>query len=108
LEETHADRKHKPDFGVMLGQWLVNRFCYKQHSSILSEKDAQGNLLETYSLLEDEVPPPEYRTNENTPRQSSSAEPVPLEVLEKQIPSKPQRTFTRQIILLIINYGILA
>ena len=105
LEETHAARKHKRDLGLIMGRWVVNRVCKKQYPVTLRETEGDADALE--SLLDEGVPPPEYRTTENTPRQSSSAESGSLDVLEKQSPPKP-RTFTRQIILLIVNYGILA
>lgn len=107
LEETHSERRLRPDYGLQLGQWLVQRLSRssRQRIALGDEPAADG---ETYGLLEDdEIPPPEYRTTENTPRQSSS-EDLKLLGLEKQIAFKPQRTFTRQIILLIVNYGILA
>ncbi|KAK4691172.1 hypothetical protein P7C71_g5772, partial [Lecanoromycetidae sp. Uapishka_2] len=70
LEETHAGRKHRRDYGLEAGQWLLNRF--NNSPAPLSTLKA-GEMIEDYNTVaEDDEPPPGYRTTEGSPRLPSS------------------------------------
>ena len=115
LEETHAIKKHERDRGREVGKWIVQQFK-KPAYPILSHKAGEANLEESRSLLEDEEPPG-YRTTEGSPPHPSSRAQSPgAQRLSgsrqrgntKAMPCGVQQAFSRQIILIIIAYGILA
>ena len=106
LEETHAARKHRKDVGLALGKKLITRLCSQQQ--IKPDKDAED--LPEYSLDQ----PPEYKSNESSPRISTTSlagHTNDVEI-ENGTPVKDnlgvRKTFNRQIVLLILGYGILA
>jgi hypothetical protein len=110
LEETHSEHKHRQDYGRDLGQWLIRHTKDTWYRTMLGARQArhvdvaeEGEKLIAKSLLFDE--PPEYRTNDHSP--SSSRSPSPAKAVK---PPKPAATkaFTRQVILAIVSYGILA
>lgn len=115
LEETHEVKKHERDRGRELGRWIVRQFK-KPANPILFHKAGEANLEESRSLLEDEEPPG-YRTTEGSPPDPSSRAQSPgaqrLNGGGKRESSKVkargvQKAFSRQIILIIVAYGILA
>ncbi|KAK3954605.1 major facilitator superfamily domain-containing protein [Pseudoneurospora amorphoporcata] len=116
LEETHAEKKYRRDRGVEFGKYLTSRLFGKD--SIFRKRVRRGKngeeqplLGETYESL------PGYRTADGSPELTSVEGPMmqesPLdlestgEIAEAQ-PEKPERTFTKPIIFIIINYGLLA
>ena len=111
LEETHEDVKYGKDRGLELGQWFVNHLGLGRGSSKpafpLSEKSLQCED-EVDSLLDygDDLPPG-YRTTEGSPRSSASLSPAALKPTPKSKRAAP-RAFTRQVIMIIVGYGILA
>jgi hypothetical protein len=114
LEETHAEKKYRTDPGLESGKWILSKFsrCAESKSS-RNEKIA--DLDEILSLLSGEDQPPGYRTTEGSPNLPSTPSPEPQESLDLndlQIAptSKPaaSKAFTRQVILNIVGYGILA
>ena len=111
LEETHEELKLRKDIGLEAGKWILAKVVGKSKRHQPSDKDAPTDKDESRSLLEDELPPG-YRTTEGSPRQPSSrAESPNASSLSKSGRSKRagiQKTFTRQIVLNIIGYGILA
>lgn len=115
LEETHAVKKHERDRGRELGRWIVRQCRKPAHPDLLS-KAGDANLEESRSLLEDEQPPG-YRTTEGSPPDPSSRAQSPgapradgggKRASRTVKPCGVQQAFSRQIILIIIAYGILA
>lgn len=111
LEETHAEKKYRRDIGLEAGRWLVGkaRGCTRS-KQVRCEKAFDAS--ETQSLI-DELSPPGYRTTEGSPqypqlidsqnRSNSNCEFIPIKV--KPATSK---AFTKQVVLNIVGYGILA
>ncbi|KZF25077.1 MFS general substrate transporter [Xylona heveae TC161] len=112
LEETHEEKKHHRDVGLEVGRWILSKFSSKPDEPLFG-KGGDANLEESRSLLEDEQPPG-YRTTEGSPRiacsQGSSSDPPPQPLDEKRRRSQPsvREAFTKQVVLNIIGYGILA
>jgi hypothetical protein len=113
LEETHEVKKHRRDPGLEMGKWILSKVARCAESKNSSEKVA--DLDETISLLSDDDQPPGYRTSEGSPNLPSTPSPEPQEMLDlndsRIAPrSKPAATkaFTRQVVLNIVGYGILA
>lgn len=114
LEETHAEKKYRRDPGLEAGKWILSTFsrCAEKESS---RCEKTMDLDEVESLLSIDEQPPGYRTTAASPQLPSTPSPEPEEYLnlnEPHItaPSKPAATkaFTRQVIINIIGYGILA
>lgn len=112
LKETHAEHKHRRDYGLETGQWLLSsvKTIWTREPLVASQpfRCAQANdadLLEAKSLLIEDGPP-EYRTNESSPRSSRSQSPAK----KPSATPKPAATkaFTKQVVLTIVSYGILA
>jgi len=126
LEETHQEKKYERDMGTEAGQWILSLF--RSRSELMTEKTRKALVAEVHALMEDEeLPeysmaddsgPPGYRTTEGSPRQSSSrsqsrcASNAPLESRGADIssgrPRGVKKAFTKQVILTIIAFGILA
>lgn len=122
LEETHQQKKHRRDFGLEVGEWLLSRFRTTKTCPMGDfSKAGEANFHECRSLLDDaeqdEEKPPGYRSTETSPS-PSMRRPLPLHkhdqggaVISKagSQPSKSmEKAFTKQVILNIIGYGILA
>lgn len=109
LEETHPEKKLHRDRGLEFGRWIVrtSRGIFVKPV----EKSAEVNFSDEF---ENDDPPPVYRSKENSPRLSSVKGPHLIaqgDDLEQQSESKGcgvQKAFTKQVILNIIAYGILA
>jgi hypothetical protein len=115
LEETHAEKKHRRDPGLEAGKWLLRKISsYEKSDSLGSEKSS--NSPEVVTLLSEDEQPPGYRTSEGSPKlPSTSHSSEPADVLDLNdsgsiSQSKPAVTkaFTRQVVLNIVGYGILA
>lgn len=114
LEETHEQKKHRRDWGLEGGKWILRHFS-KRSSSDSFDKAGDANMEESRSLLEDDQPPG-YQTTEGSPRDPSSRSQSPSTVHSKLLkhegPTKTlsgvHLTFTKQVILNIAGYGILA
>jgi hypothetical protein len=116
LEETHAEKKYRHDPGLEAGKWILSKFhrCTDSKSS-RSEKAVDPD--DALSLLSDDEQSG-YSTSEGSPRlpsttPSSAAEPpssLDLDEEHNAPQSKPAATkaFTRQVVLNIVGYGILA
>lgn len=104
IEETHPEKRFARDPGRQAGQYLVSKICYRRPRQC----DDKAMLFQTDDSLLD--PPPGYRTAENSPLMSCSPPPVLMDA--ENSTSKENRalsvTFSRQVILIIIGYGILA
>jgi hypothetical protein len=111
LEETHEEKKHRRDPGLEAGKWILSKVTRCAESKSSSEK--QMDLDEVVSLLSDDDQPPGYRTNETSPSLPSSPSADPqgaLDLNNSRIATKPAATkaFTKQVVLNIVGYGILA
>ena len=116
LEETHERKRTRRDVGLEVGRWMLNRFR-RQTEPPSFEKADEANVEEVRSLLEDDLPPG-YSTREGSPRSNLSRAQSPAvgcidfkTRCEKRIESKPhgvRQAFTKQVILNIIGYGLLA
>lgn len=110
LEETHEDKKHDTDRGREIGQWLLRKVWRSEEYTQLTDKDEA--LEETTSML-NEHSSNAYRSTNTSPTLCSSRgsidEPPPFS-LEKgaQASPKVREAFTKQVILNIVGYGILA
>ena len=109
LEETHSEHKFRHDYGHRTGQWIVQQVKATWNRSMFGPRpvpqpasSAEAQLLEVKSPLIEG--PPEYRTNESSPRSSRAPSPA------KKPQAKPaaKKAFTKQVILTIVSYGILA
>ncbi|GAD98136.1 MFS multidrug transporter, putative [Paecilomyces variotii No. 5] len=108
LEETHPEKKYRRDHGLELGRWIVRAF-----QGVFSEpvEEKGFNFREDF---EHDDPPPVYRSKENSPRLSSVKGPQvtsQTDDIEQQSESKGcgvQKAFTKQVVITIIAYGILA
>lgn len=117
LEETHEELKDRRDFGVEAGKWLLGQFQTRLADQIIVAKAGEANLQEHFALLEDEEPPG-YRTTEDSPchpsTPSHSPNPLPADVRLKTgsgLKRKPRgvtKAFTKQVILNIAGFGLLA
>lgn len=117
LEETHAEKKHRRDLGLQLGRWIL-RGIGRGSLSDPHEKAEAMSMEESVRLLEDDEPPG-YRTTDGTPNQQISRSSSPAattrmaldmkvkEGLERKI-GGTHRAFTRQVIVNIVAYGMLA
>ena len=117
LEETHEELKGRRDWGIEARRWLLRSLKTRKADQVALDKAGEANLQENYALLEDEEPPG-YRTTEGSPRQPStpscspSALPADAKIKgRRRLKSKPRgigRTFTKQVILNIAAFGLLA
>lgn len=113
LEETHELKKHRRDPGLECGRRLLN-YCRKSQTCDHFTKADDAYWDESRSLLEDEEPPG-YRTIEgslqdpSTRSQSPDAVPPISGTKEKMTKSYgAHKVFTKQIVLTITAFGILA
>lgn len=122
LEETHAEKKYRRDRGVEFGKYLTSRLfgndsCFR----LLRLRRRRGKNGEEQPLLgETDELLPGYRTADGSPELTSVEGPIMQvppcaldlestgEVVEAQPEKKRERTFTKPIIFIIINYGLLA
>ena len=110
LEETHEEMKHNRDVGLEIGRWILTRLGGSQIQQPVFDKAGDANLDESQSLLEDELPPG-YRTTDGSPRLPSSRAQSPESKSNAARENKPRgmpRAFSKQVVLNIVGYGILA
>ena len=128
LEETHKDKKSRQDYGLDTGRWLLRRLKIRgraaRSTATLSDKSVGITIQESLQLMDDEELPeyspadgvdlPGYRTTDGTPRQSSSRchSPSPRHAINSHtsgsIKVGTSGAFTKQVILTIAAFGILA
>jgi hypothetical protein len=100
LEETQPEKKHRRDPGLELGHWLVNR-CWGSRVQLPDHSDV--DVKEKYFDA-----PPGYETAESSPCLRPVDDGLSADCdLEGQKSPAP-KAFTRQVILAIVAYGILA
>lgn len=115
LEETHESKKHRRDIGLEAGRWLLRRFQSRPKPVYINMRETD---IEAHDIgLEDEAPPG-YRTTEGSPRQPSSRSQSPMAVPTHMksidhshtacLTRGVKKAFTRQVILNIAGFGLLA
>ena len=113
LEETHEEKKYRRDIGLEAGCWISGRVKSRPMPNFFDKAD-DACFEESRSLMED-GPPPGYCTTEGSPRYPASrshSPSAPLVNFEKK--ERPRRAcgvekaFTRQVVIHICGYGILA
>jgi MFS family permease len=119
LEETHAEKKNDVDFGRELAKMLLSSGNRRQTPETNemgigtrgAGKPALDLALEepTELLFDDNDPPPGYRSMESSPllRSVSTAE-MDAEMLREKDPRGVVKTFSRQVILIVVAYAFLA
>jgi hypothetical protein len=114
LEETHPDKKYKRDAGIEAGKRILRLLGRENDShTIRSEKVVEAS--EVASLIDEHEDLPGYQSTEecprmSLPRQPEMRDPIRLDGELSMSREKPAitRAFTRQVVLNIIGYGILA
>jgi hypothetical protein len=117
LEETHAEKKYRHDPGLVVGRWVLGkvRRCATPKTS---RREKVVDFSEVQLLIDEDDQLPGYQTTEGSPHMSSTPSPEPQETLSldnlndafiapRQKPAVG-KAFTRQVVLNIIGYGILA
>lgn len=112
LEETHELKKNRRDIGLEVGDWILRQV----RGSKASGYEKLSQMDELTSLASDDDQPPDYRSSEETLSSASSI----LRVSrgdsrdldeERNVVTKKLAfgdAFTRQVVLNIVGYGILA
>lgn len=107
LEETHAEKKHNRDYGIEAGKWLLARL-FGHESTPWTETKVESPYL---PLLEDEQPPG-YTSSEGSPRipmaHGLAVAREPESGFQPQESRGVAKAFNRQVIVIIIGYGLLA
>ena len=114
MDETHAEKKYRRDPGLKAGKWILSKFSRCAESKPSRNEKFKG-LDEFTPLLNEDEQPPGYRTTEGSPNLPSTPSPEPQESLDlndMHIAPRPKpaatKAFTRQVVLNIVGYGILA
>lgn len=117
LEETHAEKKYRRDPGLEAGKWILARFsrCVEVKASRMEKADLDEVV---WLMANEDEQPPGYRTADVSPQLPSTPSPEPQEPLNlndttpliANATPKPAATkaFTRQVVLNIVGYGVLA
>ncbi|KAI1210871.1 MFS general substrate transporter [Annulohypoxylon truncatum] len=118
LEETHAEKKLKPDRGLALGNWIIS--CLPVFRNCAEPRDEKSKMaeMEAQPLLDHDEQLPGYQTNENSPEnsprlRSASVPSISWDSLELEsgrgdLNLGMSKIFTRPVVLNIISFGILA
>jgi MFS family permease len=114
LEETHADLKGRRDFGLELGRRIMGKNTGSGVSSCAETKIESGATAEFANLIEHDAPPG-YRSTDGSPRLSTATMVSPAlreDDVELAYPTRTGKstlnTFNKQVVMVIIGYGILA
>ncbi|KAF2099504.1 MFS general substrate transporter, partial [Rhizodiscina lignyota] len=108
LEETHEDKQYRRDYGLELGNWILS---LGRRQPIALRESKMGCFEETLGFLAED-PLPEYQsarpsTASSSDRSFDSGSTQPLDCYKCEKPSS-RRALTKQVMLNIIAYGILA
>lgn len=118
LDETHEQKKYRPDPGRDLGRWIVASLSSPTDDFKYS-KIADANIDETSTLIDEHSMPPSYSSSDaclETKSMKTSITPADnCTIIEhddegqQHIP-KPAatRAITPQVLLNVVSYGILA
>ena len=114
LEETHAELKYRHDPGLQLGGRLLSVLRASRTGACHGNKTERAPLDRVIYVTENESPPG-YRSTEGSPRTSTASAAVSLlttsndaECGRNKANQGLAKTFNRQVVLVIIGYGILA
>lgn len=116
LDETHEKKKHRRDCGRELGSWLVSRILGNDTKEPIYSKLSEVEYEEAHALMSDD-PPPGYSSTESSPRlkpvrRGSVAQEDRSSLADEFEAHSPKNAargaFTKQVVLHIIAYGILA
>ena len=107
LEETHQELKYRRDPGLEAGKWIMRQLQNQPKYVPLVDKAAEIDMDDAHTLLEEELPPG-YRTTDGSPQMPSSPAllPVKSEILRQS--RGTHKAFTKQVVLNIVGYGLLA
>lgn len=114
LEETHHEKKYERDAGLEVGKRILAIFTRTDDDNDLKSEKSHALMSETDLLIEDFDQLPRYQSTEGSPQIPITTQPEILDIIsldnndskqEKEAPLKP---FTRQVLLNIAGYGILA
>ena len=107
LDETHIDKKTEPSFGHKLAEKL-SKLRYTPKAQVMDSKShfvLEGSL-ESYEISD---PPPGYRSTESSPLlRSTSTTEIDAEMLREKETRGLDKTFSRQVILIVVAYAFLA
>ena len=107
LEETHADKKYEPDLGRKLALVMFRNGNQTQNQRS-SQKSPYG-LQDDMPVFHHEEPPPGYRSTESSPLlRSASTTEIDAEMLREKELRGMSKTFSRQVILIVVAYAFLA
>ena len=107
MEETHQELKYRPDPGLEAGKWIMRQFQNQPKYVKIVDKAAEIDMDDARSLLDDELPPG-YRTTEGSPQMPSSPTLLPVKYDIPRQSRGIQKAFTKQVVLNIVGYGLLA
>ncbi len=114
LEETHAELKSRRDFGLELGHRILGKVLGSEVALYEDYKKGSLATTEVVDLVGDDAPPG-YRSTEGSPRLSTvtqvgnTTKEGDVEFGQLQRENRGvNKVFNRQVILVIIGYGILA
>lgn len=118
LEETHETKKHRHDVGLEAGRWLLRQFESTSKQTIVIKASQASIEAHAHEILLEDEAPPGYRTTEGSPRQPSSRSQSPITAAadskaaaRRNVMGKSRgvtKAFTRQVILNIAGFGLLA
>ncbi|KAG9787325.1 MFS general substrate transporter, partial [Aureobasidium melanogenum] len=100
LEETHAEKRGRRDFGRECGRLLLEKLSFETRPREVLSRDR-----------DDSDPPPGYRSTESSPiLRSTTTEDLDAELggLHEKESRKTCKTFHRHVVLIIVAYAILA
>ena len=112
LEETHAQRKNVRDCGLDCGH-LISTKVFGDCQEVCEDRKAIVPAAEE-QILDDQ--PPGYRSTEGSPRITvvSRFNALPASITDVEVAAQrdvdlgASKTFNKQVIMIIIGYGILA
>jgi hypothetical protein len=120
LEETHAEKKHRRDIGLDAGRWILSKFEWCSCASVTRRgaRSEKGDLGEVQRLIPSSIDADveQSRVGYRTLAAQAADATTIIEAHELNSETaikhqqKPAATkaFTRQVVINIVGYGILA
>ena len=117
LEETHSERKDRRDLGREMGEWLLSRLRpSSKPTTSASSKSDDVDRHECQPLMEGDDPPPRYRSTESSPGPSAGRVRLESPSQAKSMGNSRAnastksvgKAFTKQVVINIVGYGLLA
>ncbi|KAH8879706.1 MFS general substrate transporter [Thozetella sp. PMI_491] len=105
LEETHAEKKRQRDRGLEVGNFIISKIPSCRWAGGERKPEKQPLLAQLDGEVDEDLPG--YRSTESSPRLMPLPEPTnePQDLSHSKAPAK---IFTRDVVLNIVSYGILA